>query len=137
MRNAGLARTLRTVAKGGAEAFYQGEIAKKVASAVQSAGGVMTEEDLAAHRSTWDEPIHSVFEGIRVFECPPNGQGLVALLALNLLSRLELPPEPLGADRLHLLIEALRLAFADGGWWIADPRVTPVPIDGLLSAAYA
>ena len=137
MRNPGLARTLRIVAKGGAEAFYQGEIAKGIASAVHSAGGVLGEEDLASHRSTWDDPIHTVFEGIRLFECPPNGQGLVALLALNLLSRLELPPEPLGADRLHLLIEALRLAFADGGRWIADPRVASVPVDGLLSVAYA
>ncbi|MFA5896005.1 MAG: gamma-glutamyltransferase [Thermoplasmata archaeon] len=136
-RNPGLARTLRAIAEGGKEAFYEGDIAKKISAAVKGAGGVMTEEDLAAHRSTWDEPIRAVYKGVRLHECPPNGQGLVALLALNILSNFELPREALSASRLHLVIEALRLAFADGGWHVADPSFAKIPLQGLLSSAYA
>ncbi len=136
-RNPGLARTFRTIAAGGKEEFYKGNIPKKIAAAVQRAGGVMDEEDLAAHRSTWEPPISTMHKGVRVYEGPPNGQGLVALLALNLLSNLDLPPEALAPQRLHLLIEALRLAFADGGWYVADPAFAHIPVDGLLSATYA
>jgi len=136
-RNPGLARTFRLIAKGGKDAFYKGALAEKIASVVQVAGGVMTEEDLAAHRSTWDEPIRAAYKGVHLWECPPNGQGLVALLALNLLSEFELPADALSAARLHLVIEALRLAFADGGWYVADPTFAKVPIDALLDKAYA
>lgn len=136
-RNPGLARTMRAIAEGGKDAFYRGEIAAKIAAVVQEAGGVMTKEDLAAHASTWDDPISTVYRGVRVYECPPNGQGLVALLTLNLLSQLDLPPDGLSAARLHLLIEALRLAFADGGWYVSDPAFMKIPLDGLLSASYA
>ncbi|HLE46022.1 MAG TPA: gamma-glutamyltransferase [Thermoplasmata archaeon] len=136
-RNPGLARTFRIIAEGGKDAFYKGELAKKITSVVQRAGGVMTEEDLAAHRSTWDEPIRTAYQGVHLWECPPNGQGLVALLALNLLSEFDLPTDALSAARLHLVIEALRLAFADGGWYVADPTFAKIPIDALLGKAYA
>ncbi|HEY7589065.1 MAG TPA: gamma-glutamyltransferase family protein [Thermoplasmata archaeon] len=136
-RNRGLARTMEAVVQGGKEAFYKGEIARKIAAAIQGAGGVLTVEDLESHFSTWDTPISTVYKGIRVHECPPNGQGLVALLALNILSNLDLPEDPFSAVRLHLLIESLRLAFADGGWYIADPAFAKVPVDGLLSGEYA
>ncbi len=89
-RNPGLARTLRTLAEGGAQAFYQGPIAEAIAAVVQKAGGCMAVEDLAAHTSTWDEPVSVVYRGLRVYECPPNGQGLAALLALNLLEGFDL-----------------------------------------------
>ena len=89
-RNPGLAGTFRTVAEGGKKAFYEGEIATDIAAAVQAAGGALSERDLAEHRSTWDEPISTVYRGIRVWECPPNGQGLAALLALNLLEGFDL-----------------------------------------------
>jgi gamma-glutamyltranspeptidase/glutathione hydrolase len=136
-RNPGLAHTLRIISEGGKDAFYRGDIAKKIAAAVQASGGVMTAEDLVAHRSTWDEPISTVYHGLRVWECPPNGQGLVALLALNLLSQFDLPEEALDADRLHLLIESLRLAFADAHRYIADPARSDVPSAALLTNAYA
>jgi gamma-glutamyltranspeptidase/glutathione hydrolase len=137
-RNPGLGRALRAVADGGRDAFYRGELAAAIVEVVAQAGGVMTLDDLAAHTSTWDEPISTVYRGLRVWECPPNGQGLVALLALNLLEGFELRGQaPLGPDRLHLLVEALRLAFADARWYVADPRVVRVPVAELLSAGYA
>lgn len=137
-RNPGLARTFRAVAEGGPEAFYRGEIGRAIAAAVQSDGGVLSEEDLARHRSTWDEPISTDYRGVRVWEAPPNGQGLVALLALNLLEDYDLRTlDPLGDERLHLVLEALRLAFADGRWFVADLAFTPAPLDPLLSKEYA
>jgi gamma-glutamyltranspeptidase / glutathione hydrolase len=137
-RNPNLARTLRAVAEGGRDAFYGGEIAAAIVRVIQDAGGVMTEADLAGHASTWDEPISTTYRGVRVWECPPNGQGIAVLLALNILEGFELRgQDPLGADRAHLLVEALRLAFADTRWYVADPRVTQVPITELLSRDYA
>jgi gamma-glutamyltranspeptidase/glutathione hydrolase len=136
-RNPGLAKTFRKVAGGGKQAFYTGEIAEAVASAVRQAGGCMTPEDLAAHTSTWEIPISATYRGLRLWECPPNGQGLVALMALNILEGFALPTDPLSPDRLHLEIEALRLAFADAGWYVADSSMTPVPVNELLSKEYA
>jgi gamma-glutamyltranspeptidase / glutathione hydrolase len=137
-RNPGLARTLRAIATGGKDTYYRGEIAAALVRAVREAGGVMTETDLAEHVSTWDEPSSTTYRGMRVWECPPNGQGITALLALNLLEGFELRgQDPLGADRVHLMVEALRVAFADTRWYVADPRVTKVPVAELLSKDYA
>jgi gamma-glutamyltranspeptidase/glutathione hydrolase len=137
-RNPGLAGTLRTVAAGGKDAFYRGEVAAAIAEAVQNAGGCLTIDDLAAHCSTWEEPISVSYRGLRVWECPPNGQGLTALLALNLLEGFDLAAlDPLGPERLHLEIEALRLAFADSRWYITDPRFSEIPVSQLLSKSYA
>ncbi|MFQ5943839.1 MAG: gamma-glutamyltransferase family protein [Anaerolineales bacterium] len=137
-RNLGLARTFRTVGKGGAQAFYQGEIGESIARAVGDAGGVLSESDLAEHQSTWDEAISITYRGLRVWEAPPNGQGLVALLALKILEGFDLQAQdPLSAARLHLIIEALRVAFADGNWFVADPAFIPAPIEMLLSEGYA
>ena len=135
-RNPGLARTLRAIAEGGSEAFYTGTIASAIADAVEKAGGVMTPADLAAHASTWDEPISASYRGARVWQCPPNGQGIVALLALNLLEGYQLgaPDDP---RRWHLEIEALRLAFADARWWVSDPACGAPPVEALLSKEYA
>ena len=136
-RNPGLARTFRKVAEGGKKAFYESEIAEAIAAVVQEAGGCITVDDLAAHRSTWDKPISTIYRGYRVWECPPNGQGITALIALNILEGFDLPSDPLSADRLHLEIEALRLAFADARWYVADPHFTDIPITELLAKAYA
>lgn len=137
-RNPGLARTFRAVADGGKEAYYRGEIAASIARRVQEAGGVMTVEDLAGHTSTWDPPISTVYRGLRVWECPPNGQGLAALIALNLLEGFDLShQDPLGAERWHTLIEAMRVAFADTSWYVADPAFSRVPVNGLLDKTYA
>lgn len=137
-RNPGLARTLHTIAEGGKEAFYRGEIARAIVEVVQSAGGVMTLDDLTTHESTWDEPISTTYRGYRVWECPPNGQGLTALIALNILEGFDVCAHaPLSAARWHLLIEALRVAFADTRWYVADPDFSPAPLEGLLSKKYA
>ncbi len=137
-RNPGLARTLGVVAEGGAEAFYRGEIASAIVDVVQSAGGCLALEDLAAHRAEWMQPISTVYRDCRVWECPPNGQGMAALLALNILEGFDLASlPPLSAERLHLMAEALRLAFADARWYVADPRTDPVPLEALLSKKYA
>lgn len=137
-RNPGLARTLQIVAEGGKEAFYRGPVAESIARAVWESGGVMTTADLAAHVSTWDVPISVTYGGMRVWECPPNGQGLAALLALNVLEGLGLSQtDPMSADRWHLMIESMRVAFADTSWYVADPQFFPIPLDGLLSKKYA
>jgi gamma-glutamyltranspeptidase/glutathione hydrolase len=137
-RNLGLARTLQTIAEGGKAAYYHGPIAEAVASTIQAAGGCLSVEDLAAHTSTWDQPIHTTYHGLRVWECPPNGQGLAALLALNLLEDFDLDGLPrLSAQRLHLEIEAMRLAFADTRWFVTDPAFNPAPLADLLSKEYA
>lgn len=137
-RNPGLVRAFRAIAEGGKEAYYHGDIARSIAQVVQAAGGVMTVEDLAAHESTWDEPISTTYREVRVWECPPNGQGLAALIALNVLEGFELSKQdPLGVDRWHLLIEVMRLAFADTNWYVADPKFCDIPLAGLLSKEYA
>jgi len=137
-RNPGLAKTLRTIAEGGKQAFYTGPIAESIVAIIHEAGGCMALDDLAAHTSTWEQPISVAYRGLRVWECPPNGQGLVALLALNILEGFELAAlPPLSAERLHLEIEALRLAFADALQHVADPAFYPIPMEELLSKEYA
>jgi gamma-glutamyltranspeptidase/glutathione hydrolase len=137
-RNPSLARTFRAVAQDGKSAFYRGEIAAAIAAVVQQAGGCLTVDDLAVHTATWDEPISTTYRGFRVWECPPNGQGLTALLGLNLLEGFDISSlPPLSADRLHLQIEALRLAFTDTRWYVADPQFTHIPLSQLLSKSYA
>jgi len=136
-RNPGYARALRAIADGGAPAYYTGAIAKAVAATVQAAGGVLTEDDLAAHRSTWETPLSVTYRGQHIWECPPNGQGLTALLALNLLEGFDLKGlDPLGTERWHLLIEAMRLAWADARRWVADPAFGALPLEELLTPAY-
>ena len=137
-RNPALARTFRAVAAGGKDAYYRGEIGRDVVKVVRERGGALSEDDLASHASTWEEPISTTYRGLRVWECPPNGQGLAALLALNVLEGFDLKAlDPLGPDRWHLMMEALRLAFADTRWYVADPAVSKVPVAGLLSKGYA
>ena len=137
-RNPGLARTLRAIAEGGKAAYYEGEIARAIAAIVAEAGGCLTEADLAGHACTWVEPISVEYQGLRIWECPPNGQGLAALIALNLMKGFDLTgKDALGAARLHLQIEAMRLAFADAFRFIADPAFGTIPLTGLLSDEYA
>jgi len=137
-RNPGLARTFRAVANGGKAAFYQGEIAEAIAAVIEETGGCLTIEDLAAHQSIWDEPISTTYHGYQIWECPPNGQGLTALIGLNILEGFDIHElEPLSAERLHLQIEAMRLAFADSRWYVSDPKFTSIPLDEILSKSYA
>jgi gamma-glutamyltranspeptidase/glutathione hydrolase len=137
-RNPNLARTFETIARDGRDAFYQGEIAQAIVAVIREAGGSMTLDDLASHTSTWEEPISVAYRGLRVHECPPNGQGITALIALNILEGYDLSPlDLLSTERLHLMIESMRLAFADARWYVADPRFSPVPVEQLLSNEYA
>jgi gamma-glutamyltranspeptidase/glutathione hydrolase len=134
-RNPALARTLRRIADEGPAGFYQGKTADAIIKAVRTAGGVMDHDDLATHASTWDQPVSVTYRGERLWQCPPNSQGLTALLALGVLDGFA----PLPADdpqRWHLTIEAMRLAFADSRWWVRDPFANPIPLDALLSHAY-
>ncbi len=137
-RNPGLARTLTAVSEGGKAVFYEGAIAEAIAGVVAEAGGCLTLDDLAAHRSTWVTPISTTYGPQRIWECPPNGQGLTVLLALNILRDAgHTHHPPLSAERLHWEIEALRLAFSDSLFYVADPKTHPAPLDWLLSDSYA
>jgi gamma-glutamyltranspeptidase/glutathione hydrolase len=137
-RNRGLGRTFRAVAEGGKEAFYNGEIGRAIVNVIREAGGVLSEVDLAEHRSTWDAPISTTYRGHRLWECPPNGHGIAALIALNILEGFDLAAQDRdGAARWHVLIEAMRCAFADTSWHVADPKFAPPPIRGLLDKRYA
>src|SRR5918997_388114 len=136
-----LAATLSAVAEGGADAFYNGGIARSMARAVQEAGGYLAEEDLAAHESTWVEPISTDYRGVRVYEIPPPGQGIAALEMLNILEGFDLGTlGPLSADRVHLEVEAKKLAYKDLYDEIGDPefwRHTEIPTERLISKDYA
>lgn len=137
-RNPGLAKAMTLIAFEGKDAFYKGPIARSIVDVLNEAGGCMQLDDLEAHTSTWDEAISTTYHGLRFWECPPNGQGITALMALNILEGFDLSEHgPLSTRRLHLLIEAMRLAFADARRYIADPRVVQVPIAELLSKEYA
>jgi gamma-glutamyltranspeptidase/glutathione hydrolase len=137
-RNRALGRTLRTVAKGGRDVFYRGELGEKVVQAIREKGGLLTMGDLETHRSDWVEPIRTTFQDHEVFELPPNGQGITALIALNVLEDFDLPL--LGhnsADYCHSVLEAIKLAFADRNRYVTDPEVEDVPTERLLSKEYA
>ncbi|KAG9287695.1 hypothetical protein G9A89_004098 [Geosiphon pyriformis] len=139
-----LARTFRELAQHGKDGFYKGRIAKAIVDLIQSKGGVLTLEDLALHSSTLVEPISINYNGVTVYECPPNGQGITALLALGILESLQeqgkIPHlntlEHNSTTYLHALIESLRLAFADTRYYVADPEFENVPVDQLLSKEY-
>ncbi len=134
----GLAHTLQAIAEGGPEAFYTGPIADAIISTLEACGGVMSHDDLKNHTSTWGEPISTDYRSVTVHEHPPNGQGLAALLALNIASGWDLGGMAWESpERLHLMLEAMRLAFADARQYIADPAVSRVPVAALLSQDYA
>jgi gamma-glutamyltranspeptidase/glutathione hydrolase len=131
------ARTLRVLATRGVRDFYEGELAAKIVSFARTSGGLLSADDLAAHQSNWVEPIRAGYRGYEVWEIPPNGQGLAALIALALLEETDLPSHPHGSEAsLHLQIEAMKLAFADARRYIADPERVDVPRAGLLDPIY-
>ena len=137
-RQPNLARTFRTLARGGRDAFYKGEIARAIADYSKKNGGFISLADLAAQKSDWVEPISTNYRGYTVYEIPPNGQGLTALLTLNILEGFDLAALSAQPDRYyHTLIEATKLAFADRNRYIADPAFSKVPVAELLSKDYA
>jgi gamma-glutamyltranspeptidase/glutathione hydrolase len=137
-RNPNLAATLRTIAEGGREEFYQGEIAERIESFVRGTGGFLTRPDLAEHRSEWVDPVSASYRGFDVWELPPNGQGIAALQILNLLEGFDLRAMGFGtAPHLHAFVEAKKLAFEDRARFYADPDFANVPVEELISKDYA
>jgi gamma-glutamyltranspeptidase / glutathione hydrolase len=137
-RQPNLARTLRTLARGGRDAFYKGEIARTIVDYCEKNGGFISLADLAAQKSDWVEPISTNYRGYTVYEIPPNSQGLAALLTLNILEGFDLAALSRQPVRYyHTLIEATKLAFADRNRYIADPAFSAVPVTELLSKDYA
>lgn len=134
--NPAFAESLETIAREGPEALYGGELGREVVEVVQEHGGTLSLSDLEAQESTWEEPISTEFGGVEVLEHPPNGQGIVALEALNLAEELEIEGEPTDEDRLHHLIEATKLAFADGYAHVSDPEHVEVPTETMRSKDY-
>ncbi|HSR06976.1 MAG TPA: gamma-glutamyltransferase [Bryobacteraceae bacterium] len=137
-RNPGMARALRLVAEKGPDALYKGEIAAAILKTSHDLGGTMTADDLAAYSAEWVQPISIDYRGWRVYELPPNGQGMAALEMLNIMETA--PPTPLGAFsplEMHKRIEAMKLAYADVRRYDADPHTYDVPVAQLLSKEYA
>ncbi len=131
------ATTLEGIAASLGESFYRGKIAAKIVAHAQALGGVQTLEDFADHKADWVEPISIDYKNVRLYEIPPNGQGLAALICLGILREFDLKSLPVdSADSVHLQIEAMKLAFADAFRYISDPTSMEVPVESLLDAAY-
>jgi gamma-glutamyltranspeptidase/glutathione hydrolase len=137
-KNPDVAKTLRVLAAGGPQTFYKGEIAKGILATSRELGGTMTAEDLAEFSAEWVEPISTTYRGWKVYELPPNGQGMAALEMLNIMEQFS-PAKagPLSTEEIHKRIEAMKLAYADLARYNADPRFEKVPVAGLLSKEYA
>ena len=136
-RNPELARSYRQIAEGGANAFYQGEIAEQIVRTSQALGGWMSKKDLASHKADWVEPVSTNYRGWDVWEIPPNGQGIAALQILNILENFEIGSlNPNSAEHLHLFVEAKKLAFEDRAKYYADMTFADVPVEWLISKEY-
>jgi gamma-glutamyltranspeptidase/glutathione hydrolase len=130
------AKTLQSIAETNGESFYRGEIAEKIDQFSKEHGGFIRKEDLAAYQAEWVNPIKVNYRGYDVWEIPPNGQGLIALLALNTLKGFEFNEKD-SVDTYHKQMEAMKLAFTDGLKYITDPKNMKVKVEDLLSDAYA
>jgi gamma-glutamyltranspeptidase / glutathione hydrolase len=138
MRYPALAKSLKLIAARGRQAFYEGEIAEDIVACLARRGGLLNLEDFARTEATWVEPIAATYEGHEILEIPPNGQGITALVALNILSQFDLgkyQPESIG--RRHLEIEAIKLAWVLRNRYVADPDFSAVPVGDMLSAKTA
>jgi gamma-glutamyltranspeptidase / glutathione hydrolase len=132
------AKTLRAIAQSGGESFYRGEIAQAIANFAADTGGFLSTADFAAHQADWVEPISTDYRDLTVWEIPPNGQGIAALMALNILESVNISQYPReSVESYHLQIEAMKLAFADVHRHVADPHFMEVAVEHLLDKAYA
>ena len=137
-RNPDLGWSLRQIAQGGRDAFYKGEIARRILEASRRHDGTMTAQDLADFQGEWVEPISTTYRGWNVYEMPPNSQGIAALEMLNIMETFPLAQFGLNSTRaLHVMIEAKKLAYADLQRYIGDPAFGKLPVAGLLSKDYA
>ncbi|MCW8133675.1 MAG: gamma-glutamyltransferase [Planctomycetota bacterium] len=133
-----LAATFEALASGGPRAFYEGDIAAEMLRVSDAEGGYFGSDDLAKHASTWVEPLHAGFGGLEVCELPPNGQGLAALIALNILKKAGIQDQRQDWARFaHTVVEAVKIAYAERNAHLADPETDPAPLAELLSDAYA
>jgi len=133
-----LGAALRRIAKQGKQAFYQGAIAEEVVRASRAAGGLLEMEDFSSHRSEWVDPISTDYRGLRLFEIPPNTQGITALMTLNILEQGQLGAmEHLSTEYLHLFTEAHKLSTAERDKYVADPDFSRIPVAALLSKDFA
>jgi len=133
-----LARTLDAISKSGGDAFYRGPVARLTSDFYEKHGGLIRFDDLASYQPEETSPIRTAYKGIDVYQSAPNSQGIVLLLALNMLEGFDL--KAMGhnsADYVHTIAETLKLAFADRDRWVADPRFSKVPVEALLSKSYA
>lgn len=131
-----LANTLSSIAQSGGDSFYRGELAKQIDAFSRQGDGFLRYEDLESYSPLWVEPINTTYRGFKVWEIPPNGQGLSALLALNILEHFE----SLKRDdeiSFHRSIEATKLAMSDGHYYITDPSLMKIGVKELLSKEYA
>lgn len=133
-----LARTLREIAAKGRDGFYKGWVAEDILAKLKALGGQHTQEDFDTAIADYVEPIKASFRGYDVWECPPNGQGVIALLLLNMAQHFDTSDDsPITAERIHVEIEAGKLAYRDRGAVLADPRFIDVPVSQMLAPDYA
>ena len=138
LRNPALARTLEAIAAEGRAGFYEGAVASSLESLSRERGGFFTAQDLAKQRATWGEPLRGTYRGVAICETPAPTQGFTVLEMLNLLEPLEISKKPwLGADHVHLLVQAKQIAYHDRDRFLADPRFADVPVARLISRAHA
>ena len=137
-KNPALAETYRKIAKGGRKEFYEGTIAKEIASFIKKHGGFLTLEDMVGHKSEWVDPVSTTYRGYTVWELPPNGQGIAALQMLNLLEPYDLRKHGFGSpEHIHAFVEAKKLVFEDRAKFYSDPAFNKLPIKQLISKEYA
>ncbi len=136
-RYQGMADTLHELADTGCESFYRGALAERIDAYSRKTGGYIRKDDLAAYRAEWVEPVTTNYRGYDVWEIPPNGHGIVVLMALNILEQMEFTPDHDNAETIHRQMEAMKLAFSDGKRYVTDPAHMKATIDQLLSRDYA
>jgi gamma-glutamyltranspeptidase/glutathione hydrolase len=137
-RNPDVAWSLKQIARHGRKAFYEGAIAERLLACSKGLGGTMNAEDLAKYSAQWVDPISTTYHGWTVYEMPPNGQGIAALIMLNLMELYPLAEYGQGsANAFHVMIEAKKLAYADMRRYVCDPQFNKVPVAGMLSKDYA
>jgi gamma-glutamyltranspeptidase/glutathione hydrolase len=137
-KNPQLANTLSKIAAGGRDAFYKGDIAKAIDAFMQKNNGYLSYKDLANDSATWVDPVSTTYRGYRIWELPPNSQGIAVLQMLNILEGFDFSKIEYGsAEHIHLFIEAKKLAYEDRAKYYADPAFANIPVDKLISKAYA
>jgi gamma-glutamyltranspeptidase/glutathione hydrolase len=137
-KNLGLAKTLQSIADGGRDAFYKGDIAKTIANYMEKNGGFLSYEDLSSHTGNWVDPVSTNYRGYDVWELPPNGQGIAALQILNIMELFDISSmDHDSAEYVHLFTEVKKLVFEDRAKYYADSEFNKIPVTTLISKDYA